>query len=299
MKPAIELRHLRYFLAVAETSNFTRAAERLHVSQPSISQQIKDLEEELGASLFDRLGKRVRLTQAGEAFRVHAEVVLKKLDEAFNSIEQIEGLLAGHLEVGTYPAVNVPWVPRVIEKFATEYPGVSIAVHEYKSGEMETDLESGLLDLGMGLLSYESPNLTYEKLRTEELALLVSQQHPLVHRDEVTVRELESERLIMLPESFPLRQAADELFRRAKLRPRIGFEVSTIDSLLSAVGRTKLGTVLPAIVLENRKGLGLRAVKIAGRNTKIELGLVWPQRSEHGRAARAFVEELYRVSAES
>lgn len=288
LSPAVEIRHLRYFLAVAEAENFTRAAERLSVSQPSISQQIKDLETALGATLFDRLGKRVRLTQAGLAFRERAEVVLRKLEEACEAVEQVEGLLSGHLQVGVIPAVNLSWVPPVLERFAVEYPGVMISVREQHSNEIETEVESGRIDVGLGILSYASPRVTYERVLTDELAVFVPERHPLAKRDEVHVKELEGVPLVLLPESFILRQEIEELFRRAKVRPTVAFEIDTIDATFSAVHRTGMPALLPTVVFEGRKALGLRPVKLVGRNHRMDFGLMWPQGSDRSPAVRAF-----------
>lgn len=286
----IELRHLRYFLAVAETENFTRAAERLNVSQPSISQQIKDLEGALNTALFDRLGKRVRLTQAGLAFRERAVVVLRKLEEALEAVGQVEGLLAGHIDVGVIPALNVPWIPPVLERFAAEYPGVTIAVHERSSSEVETEVEAGRYDLGLGLLSYSSPNIKYERVTSEELTLLVPEKHPLAVQAGVSVKELENVRLVCLPEAFVLRQMVDELFRRAKSRPKVAFQIDTIDATLATVVRSGAPTLLPAVVLEGRKSLGLRAIRLLGKNQRIDFGLMWPMKSDPSPATRLFAD---------
>ncbi|MCK6551528.1 LysR substrate-binding domain-containing protein [Myxococcota bacterium] len=295
----IELRHLRYFLAVAETENFTRAAERLNVSQPSISQQIKDLETALKTPLFDRLGKRVRLTQAGLAFRERAVIVLRKLDEALDAVEHVEELLAGHVDVGVVPALNVPWVPPVLERFSAEYPGVTIAVHERSSSEVETEVEAGRYDLGLGLLSYSSPNIRYERVASEELMLLVPEKHPLASKTSVAVRELEDVRLVCLPEAFVLRQMVDELFRRAKSRPKVIFQIDAIDATLATVVRTGTATLLPAVVLEGRKSLGLRAIRLVGKNQRIDFGLMWPMKSDPSPAARLFASFVLEASHRS
>src|SRR4051812_22295138 len=114
MTKAVEIRHLRYFLAVAQTENFTRAAERLRISQPSISEQITQLEQALRTPLFRRVGKRVFLTEAGTAFQKSVEVVLRKLDDACASVGDIAQLFKGHVDVGVIPALHLAWVPLVL-----------------------------------------------------------------------------------------------------------------------------------------------------------------------------------------
>src|ERR1700722_15951105 len=120
----MELRHLRYFLAVADASHFRRAAKSLHVSQPTLSLQIKQLEKELGTMLFDRIAKRVRLTSAGETFRHHAQRVLQELDEARVALLELDGLKRGQLFVGAVQTLNTYLIPPIIARFAKLHPGV-------------------------------------------------------------------------------------------------------------------------------------------------------------------------------
>src|SRR5271155_4734082 len=126
----MELRHLRYFLAVANTLHFRRAAEALDVSQPTLSQQIQQLEKELGTTLFDRIGKRVGLTVAGETFRHHAQRVLHELDEAQVALLELEGLKRGKLHVGAVQTLNTYLIPPIIARFATLHPEVFLNVEE-------------------------------------------------------------------------------------------------------------------------------------------------------------------------
>ncbi|MCK6550297.1 LysR substrate-binding domain-containing protein [Myxococcota bacterium] len=288
MPSSIELRHLRYFLAVAETSSFTRAAARMNIAQPSISQQIKDLEHELGTPLFDRLGKSVRLTEAGQTFRAHAERVLLEVDQAHRSIEQLKGLVTGHLEVGVIPALNAPWIPPVLGKFAELHPGVTLSVREGTTDEVEHGVEAGRFDVGVGILTLSSPNLAYERLLTDDFVLIVPEKHPLAKEDVVAVKDLGDTQLVQLPETYNLRQVVDTIFRAARVRPRIAFEMSTVDSTLLAVERTGTATVLPSVALGVRRQLGLRGVPLSGKYLHIDFGLMWPERAERAPAAKTF-----------
>jgi len=136
MTPLIELRHLRYFLAVAEASHFTRAAETLYISQPTLSQQIKQLEVELGTALFDRIGKRVMLTEAGEILRVHAQRVLVELEQAQAAIQELEGLQRGELTVGIVQTVNAYMIPDLAACFTASYPTISLHIQELSADEI-------------------------------------------------------------------------------------------------------------------------------------------------------------------
>ncbi len=272
----IEIRHLRYFLAVAETENFTRAAERLRISQPSVSQQITQLEAALRTPLFKRVGKRVFLTQAGSTFRKGAEVVLRKLDDACSAVDNISGLLMGRVDVGVIPALHFAWMPPVLGEMAHAYPGVTIGVHELASSGVETEIEAGRFDLGFGLVTHNSPNIRYERLVSQPFSLIVPSTSPYAKRTSIDLKELEGERLVLLPDSFDMRRAADAVLMHAKVHPRVAFEIDSIDAVLSSVVKAGVPTLLPAIVLRGREMPGLRAVSFAGKTREMEFGILWP-----------------------
>ncbi|HVN98463.1 MAG TPA: LysR substrate-binding domain-containing protein [Steroidobacteraceae bacterium] len=276
MTEAVEIRHLRYFLAVAQTENFTRAAERLQISQPSISQQITQLERLLGTPLFRRVGKRVFLTEAGVAFRTRAEMVLRRLEEACSSVHEVGTLLSGRIDIGVIPALHVPWVPPVIESLARDFPGLTVGVHEAASSAVESEIEAGRLDLGFGLMTRASPNIRYERLASEPFSLIVPAQGKFGKSAGVALRDIQGERLVLLPQSFDMRGAADAVLMQAGVHPRIAFEIDSIDSTLAAVERTGMPTLLPALVLRGRATTQLRAIPIRDRTRRMEFGLLWP-----------------------
>lgn len=295
MSDSIEIRHLRYFLAVAQTENFTRAAERLRISQPSISQQITQLERTLRTPLFRRIGKRVHLTDAGTAFRKGAEVVLRKLDDACNSVGDIAGLVTGRVDIGVIPALHVAWVPPMLERMARDYPGVTVGVHEMASSGIETELEAGRWDIGFGLITRNSPNIRYQQLVSEPFALIVSSKNRFANRKSVNLKDLEGERLVMLPESFDMRRAADQVMLHAKVHPKVVFEIDNIDAVLSSVVRAGTPTLLPAIVLLGRELSNLQVVPLAGRTRKIDFGILWASASSASPAALAVAASLNAV----
>ncbi|MBK7875882.1 MAG: LysR family transcriptional regulator [Planctomycetes bacterium] len=285
MNANIELRHLRYFIAVAETSNFTRAAARLGVTQPSVSQQLKELEARLGTTLFARLGKEARLTEAGRAFRVRAERILRELEHACDTVGELAGLLTGHLDVGVVPALHLAWVPPVLARLAVEHPGISVAVHERSMQAVEKDVEAGKLDLGLALLTGASPRLARERLFVDELVLVVPKEHVLAARSSVAPRELTALEFVLLPEAYDLRRSVDQLFQRARLRPRVAFELDALDPLLRTVLATRRPTILPSSSLRGREDLGLVAVPFTPRTRSIPFGIV--ERADDARSPAA------------
>jgi LysR family cyn operon transcriptional activator len=288
----VEIRHLRYFLAVAETENFTRAAGRLGVSQPTISQQITQLERELRTPLFQRVGKRVFLTEAGATFRKGAEDVLRKLDEACRAVNSIAELVSGSVTLGVIPALHFGWVPPVLVSMARTHPGVTIGVQELASSQIETEVEAGRLDLGFGLVTHHSPNIRYERLLSQPFSLIVSSNSRLAALESVSLGQLEGERFALLPESFNMRRTVNTMFADAGVRLRIMFELDSISSILSSVSEIGLATLLPAIVLEGRGIREITAVRLAHRAPRLDFGILWPAASEAAPAALAVANSL-------
>ncbi len=289
---SVELRHLRTFLTVADTENFTRAAERLGISQPSVSIQVKELETVLGAQLFSRLGPRVNLTPAGRAFRERAAHVLAKFSDACQAVQETEELVAGHISLAVIPPLNVPWMPRVLGRIAREHPGIAVTLIEKSADDLEGTVENGRCDFGVGILSHSSPNLEYELLRKDKLVLVVPPDGPFPRRRSVKAEEVGETRLVVLPESYVLRQLTSDVFRAARVLPRVGLEIDTIDALLATVVEGGLCTLMPSVVLEGRESLGLRTLELDGWGLELELGIVWPMGGAHGAPIRLFAEFL-------
>src|SRR5262245_3392268 len=145
----MELRHLRYFVAVAKEQNVTRAAARLHVSQPPLSRQIRDLEEELGVALFDHRAKSIRLTEAGHVFLTEAQAVLRRAEEAIQTAKAVSSGQRGELNVGYAPSLTVEVLPRALRSFQEAHPGIRVRLHDLSTREMLSELHSGRLQVAL------------------------------------------------------------------------------------------------------------------------------------------------------
>src|SRR5262245_44055631 len=194
----IELRHLRYFLAVAETAHFTRAAEKLHVTQPTLSHQVRELEAQMNLQLFDRIGRRVKLTAAGEALLPHARKVLRELEEAQAALNELHGLKRGLLRVGIVQTVNACVIPEIVARFSEEHAGIRVECREMAVAEIEHDLEAGKLDLGISFLPPCRKSLAGEKLFAEELVAVVAADHKLAKYSRLRVKDLKSQPMALL-----------------------------------------------------------------------------------------------------
>ena len=288
MQDPLEIRHLRYFLAVAEAGSFSRAADRLGISQPSVSQQMRDLEAGLRVALFQRRGKRILLTPRGLIFLEHARVVLRQLENFLQELSGEPGQLRGALHLGVVPVLNVPLVPKLMGMFAADHPGINLIVEEISSTEIETALEEGRMDVGLGFLTRHSPNLRYERLCTDEFSLIVSQSHPWWHRRVVPLSELHQQRLLQLPDSFVMRRMTDDVCRNHQVRPRTVAEMNAIETLLRSLAPLNAAALMPKIALQGREGLKLRAIRLQGKKLGLEIGLLRLRDSSANSAVAAF-----------
>jgi LysR family cyn operon transcriptional activator len=288
MQDPLEIRHLRYFLAVAEAGSFSRAADRLGISQPSVSQQMRDLEAGLRVSLFQRRGKRILLTSRGLIFQEHARAVLRQLENFLQELSMEPGQLRGALHLGVVPVLNVPLVPKLMGIFAADHPGINLIVEEISSTEIETALEEGRMDVGLGFLTRHSPNLRYERLCTDEFALIVSQSHPWWHRRMIPLSELHQQRLLQLPDSFVMRRMTDDVCRNHQVRPRTVAEINAIETLLRSLAPLNAAALMPKIALQGREGLKLKAIRLQGKKLGLEIGLLRLRDSSANSAVAAF-----------
>jgi LysR family transcriptional regulator, cyn operon transcriptional activator len=283
----IELRHLRYFLAVAEAAHFTRAAAKLHVTQPTLSQQIRELEGQLDLQLFDRAGRCVKLTEAGEALLPHARRVFRELDEAGGVLDELRGLKRGLLRVGIVQTVNACVIPEIVARFSEAHIGVRVECSEMSVAEIEADLESGKLDLGISFLPACRKTLTGEKLFSEELVAVMASDHSLAKRRQLRVRELKFRPLVLLSEKYCTRQLADRTLSQACVEPEVRVEMNTVAGILDTVRRTELISLLPSLALCQQER-GLKAIQLIEPKPVRTIGLLWMQGSNRRTAATEF-----------
>ncbi|MEY2497073.1 MAG: LysR family transcriptional regulator, cyn operon transcriptional activator [Verrucomicrobiota bacterium] len=274
MHDPLAIRHLRYFLAVAEAGSFSRAADRLGISQPSVSQQMRDLESGLRVSLFQRRGKRILLTPTGLIFQEHARAILRQLENFLQELNTEPGQMRGALHVGVVPILNVALMPDLLGMFAASHPGISLTAEEISSTEIETALEEGRMDVGLGFLTRHSPNLRYERLCTDEFALIVSENHPWWKRRVVQFSELHQQRLLQLFDTFVMRRMTDQICLDHHVRPRTVAELNAIETLLRSLAPLEAAAIMPKIALRGREALKLKAIRLQGKKLALEIGLL-------------------------
>ena len=252
------LRHVRYLKAVIEHGSFTRAAQALHVSQPALSQQIKELEERVGAQLLDRSGRKVRATDLGTIYLQHAGRALEELDQAARAVRDVEDLSTGSLRLGVTPSVASYFIGPVLQRFRKRYPGITLTVRVSSQEVIEPALRDDQLDLGIGFGDLPAEDIEAMPLHEERPMLIVGKGHRDAHKAVVTAKELAQMPLAILGTSFSTRRLADQYFHAKKLRPTIFVEANSIEALMEIVRHNDLATILPANVVHP----GLVAIKL-------------------------------------
>src|SRR5579863_6324932 len=193
----MEMHQLRYVVAVARTRNFTRAAEQCHVSQPSLSQQVQKLEEELGERLFDRMKREAKLTPHGEAFLSHAVRILEEMEAARREAIDAHGLLRGTLTLGVLPTIAPYLLPEALAEFTKRFPGVEIVVQEDTTARLLKLANAYEIDFALASRPIHDERLEVKDLFSEELLLALPPGHRLTRKRTVSAADLETERLIV------------------------------------------------------------------------------------------------------
>jgi DNA-binding transcriptional LysR family regulator len=247
----MEMHQLAYFESVSRHLHFTRAAEELNVAQPSVSQQIRKLEAELGTPLFHRMKRNVALTEAGTLFLRHARSVLQQLEEARIEVQELNGLRKGTLAVGAPPSVGTHLFPRALASFSRRHPGIALAFREGGSRTLVQALEDGELDLAVVIQPIRHPALETLPLLEEKLMLAVPRAHPLAAaRRKVRLAELRDEPFVLLREgAYDLRDQTLAACRRAGFEPRVALDGGEMDSVLRFVAAGLGVAILPEMVL--------------------------------------------------
>ncbi len=285
----MELRQLRYLVTIAEEQSFTRAAERLYVSQSALSQQVKQLEAELGVQLLDRSGRRVLLTPAGEVLLRHGRRALCALDEAAAEIGELEALQRGNLLISAVETVVAYVIPRAVSQFTRAYPGVQLRVEEQPDEEIEQRLLAGEADLGIGFVPSKREEIESEPLYEERLSLIVSGTHPLADREQVQLSELGQLPLVLLPTSSCTRRQWDTYAAQAGITPPILVEMNSIHGILQAVVETNTATILPAVASCISPVESLISIPLVNPTPRRTVGVFYRRHGYRSRAAQAFV----------
>ncbi|MFE9364377.1 LysR family transcriptional regulator [Streptomyces sp. NPDC006978] len=284
----MHFQQLAYFVAVAEARHFTRAAEEVHVSQPSLSQQIKALENELGAELFSRARGNIALTDAGEALLPLARRILADADTARHEVQELVQLRRGRIRLGATPSVCTGLLPDVLRAFHGAHPGIQLLIEEGGSHDLVRQLARGALDLALLVLPLPaaSPVLTTVELLHEDLVVVSSESRPAPGRKgSVHIADLENEPLVMFRHGYDLRELTVAACRAEGFEPSFTVEGGEMDAVLGFV-RAGLGIAVVPRMVAVRAGQGLRTTPLASPGLRRTIALAHRSDVEPPRAAR-------------
>ena len=287
----MEIHQLRYVVAVAEEGSFSHAAEREHIAQPSLSQQIQKLEAELNQQLFDRLPRAVVLTEAGRTLLVYARQILAEIADAHRSVAALGQEVAGRLSVGAVPSIALYVLPRLILQFQQRYPKVTFELFEDTTDKLAQRLEDGMLDVVLASSGDEPATLEHHSLGKEPLLLLVPEKHRLARKKAIKWSDLAEEKFLLLHPVHSLAIKVRQLLAENHLNPEVVLQGAQLVTIASMVAAGLGVTVIPAMMAETEFTSGCVAVPFARPVPTRELTFLRNPLRFESKAATAFREE--------
>ena len=283
----MEIHQLRYVCAIADTGSFSRAAERCQVAQPSLSQQVLKLEEDLGAKLFDRLGRSVRLTEAGRAFLPHARSILSQMETARSSVTDKWMDIRGSVSVGVIPTIAPYLMPRYTKTFTKKYPEAKLRIVEETTPILIESLRDLSIDLAILALPLRHKDLELFPLSTEPLFAVLPKDHPRAAAESLALKDLRGEPFVMLRDGHCFRDLSIAACTRARVAPRIAFESGQFSSLFGMVAAGVGISLVPEMAID--RNAGCRYVRLSdARATRTVVAAILRGRS-FNRIQQAFL----------
>lgn len=282
------LRHLRYLLAVADHGGFTRAAEALHVSQPTLSQQIRQLEETLGVSLFDRTSRTVKPTDAGEAYIECARRVLVELEAGKRALHDVKDLSRGTLRLAMTPTFMAYLVGPLVRDYVARFPNIHLQIFELSMDDIEAGLADDSLDIAIAFTQVRNADIESIPAFTETLGVMVGRDHPLYERQvALSAEEVAQLDFALLAQDFVTRTRIDEYFAQEQITPKVVIEVNSVSTLLEVIRHTGIATILPEPIATQDRAL--RRIPLLGEAPTRGAALLRRKNNYHSAASVAFM----------
>lgn len=272
----IELRHLRYFIAVAEELHFGRAADRLHIAQPPLSQQIRQLEQELGFQLFYRTKRSVVLTEAGQVFLVECRRLLRQLDQAVELGRQVSRGERGQLVIGFVGSAAYNVLPGLLRSFRAQVPDVDLELHELTTDQQLPWLRENRLDLGFVRPPIEESEFNLMTILQEPLVAAVPETHPLAQQAQISLKSLATEAFILFPRPLApgLYDQIISLCQQGGFSPHVVQEAIQMQTIVSLVA-AEMGIAIVPISLHHLQRTGVVYKPLVEPTPKAEIALIW------------------------
>jgi len=271
----MDFRQLRYFVALYEEGHVGRAAERLALSQPALSQQIRQLEQNQDVALFQRSGKRLLPTVAAHTLYNHAVPLLDGLERARDALRGFRGHSPRSLAIGVLQTVNANLVPHLVERLHSAQPHLQVRMYELSGVEIERRLMAGQLDIGIGFLPPRQPALHGVELYPDELQLVIPQDHPLREFKKVSLAQAAELPMLLLGEEFRARQIWQEQLAAIGRRPRVQAELNHMTGILDSLPHSRFATVLPGRARQTHSNRDLLWKPLSEPRIPLSVGLVY------------------------
>jgi LysR family hydrogen peroxide-inducible transcriptional activator len=285
----MEMQQLRYVVAVARTGNFSRAAEQCHVAQPSLSQQIQKLEDELGERLFDRRKREVKLTSHGEAFLRRAVRILEEVDAAKREATDAQDLLRGTLTIGVLPTIAPYLLPTTLADFTKKFRGVEIIVHEDTTARLLKLAHAYEIDFALVSQPIHDEQLEVQELFSEQLLLALPPGHPLARKRSVAVGDLAGESLIVMKEGHCLGDQVLGFCDRREVKPKISFRSAQLETVQALVASGLGISLIPAMAAQSERKDLPKYRSLQSPKPQRKIVAAWPKQRPPGRAAKEFL----------
>ncbi|AOY76506.1 LysR family transcriptional regulator [Clostridium formicaceticum] len=283
----MELRQLQYFQMVCQLDTITKAAERLHVSQPSITNAIKNLEGELGIHLFDRNKKQLRLTPEGKVFLTRVNDILSKVEDAVSEMQDYRQLKKGILRIGVPPMIGTFLFPKIFVHFKNLYPQIELHIMEKGSIATTKMIENEELDLAIVIVAQSSALLNSLLILESEMLVCLSKHHPLNVKEKLTLEDIKNEPIVMLKEGFYHREKIMAFFNKHGVAPNTILSSSQLDTIKSVVSNgIGISLLLKEIIENDNRIVG----KPLNEVISIPIGLVWKKEKYLSNAAKTFID---------
>jgi DNA-binding transcriptional LysR family regulator len=272
----MELRHLRYFVTLAEELHFGRAAERLHIAQPPLSQQIRQLETELGFELFHRTKRNVQLTEAGEVFLSHVQQIFQQLQQAIQIGQQTSRGEVGKLVVGFVSSATYNILPTILKAYRSNVPGVSLELHELTTNQQLDWLSEGRMDIGFIRPPVEDNRFSWETIFQEPLMVALPEIHQLADKSYVSLTSLVNEAFILFPRKLApgLYDLIISLCQQAGFSPNVAQEAIQMQTIVSLVA-AEMGVAIVPASLQNLQRTGVVYKNIEESTSKVAIAMIW------------------------
>ncbi|UXY53533.1 LysR family transcriptional regulator [Pseudomonas tohonis] len=271
----MDFRQLSYFVALYEEGHVGRAAERLSISQPALSQQIRQLEQGLDVSLFQRTGKRLLPTLAAHTLYNHALPLLDGMERAREALRNFRGQSPRSLAIGVLQTVNASLVPLLLERLREAQPHLVVQIYELSGLDIERRLLTGNLDIGIGFLPPRQPGLHSQLLYEDELQLVIPEEHPLKEFRKVSLAQAAELPMLLLGEEFRVRQIWQEQLALIGRRPQVQAELNHMAGILDSLPHTRLATVLPGRARQLHANQALLWKPLSEPRVPLKVGLVF------------------------